>query len=212
MPAWSATAVDLFGPFLTRGETNKRSRGKAYGVLFNCVASRAVHVDIATDYSTEGFLMVLRRFVSIRGYPKLIFSCGSQLAAANKELKSIIEGVDKDRLREYGAEHGLERRFSAADALWQNGCSEALVKSVKKQSKLRGNWRSGSDVFELQTVCFEASNLVNERPIGIHRQVLATTNISVRIICFMAEHRQEYQVGRLKRQRTRGCVLSLCKD
>ena len=104
-PPWSSTAVDFFGPFQTRGETNKRSRGKAYGLLFNCMASRAVHVDIATDYSTEGFLMVLRRFVSIRGYPKHMFSdCGSQLASANKELKSIIEGVDQERLREFGAE------------------------------------------------------------------------------------------------------------
>ena len=70
-------------------------------MLFNCMASRAVHVDmIVTDYRMEGFLIVLRRFVSIRGYPKRMFSdCGSQLASANKELKSIIEGVDQERLR-----------------------------------------------------------------------------------------------------------------
>ena len=43
-PAWSATSVDFFGPFQTRGETNKRSHGKAYGLIFNCLASRAVHV------------------------------------------------------------------------------------------------------------------------------------------------------------------------
>ena len=42
--AWSATSVDFFGPFQTRGETNKRSHGKAYGLIFNCLASRAVHV------------------------------------------------------------------------------------------------------------------------------------------------------------------------
>lgn len=167
-PAWSATAVDFFGPFQTRGETNKRSRGKAYGLIFNCMVSRAVHVDVATDYSTEGFLMVLRRFVSIRGYPKLMFSdCGSQLAAADKELKSVIEGVSKDRLKEFGAEHGLEWKFAAADAPWQNGCSEALVKSVK--SAIKGAIGDQVLMFsELQTVCFEASNLVNERPIGIH--------------------------------------------
>lgn len=167
-PAWSATGVDFFGPFQTRGETNKRSRGKAYGLIFNCLASRAVYVDIATDYSTQGFLMVLRRFVSIRGYPKQIFSdCGSQLAAASKELKSVIEGLNKDRLREFGAEHGLEWRFTAADAPWQNGCSESLVKSVK--TAIKGAIGDQVLMFsEFQTVCFEAANLVNERPIGVH--------------------------------------------
>ena len=51
-PAWTATAIDFFGPFMTRGETNKRS----YSLVFNCLASRAVYavyVDVGTDYSTE---------------------------------------------------------------------------------------------------------------------------------------------------------------
>lgn len=167
-PAWSATAIDFFGPFMTRGETNKRSRGKAYGLLFNCLASRAVYVDIATDYSTEGFLMVLRRFISLRGFPKVLFSdCGSQLVAADKELKAVIKDLDQNQLREFGVENGLEWKFTAADAPWQNGCSEALVKLVKKAIK----GAIGEQVLtfsELQTVCFEAANLVNERPIGIH--------------------------------------------
>ena len=125
--------------------------------------------DVTTDYSTQGFLMVLRRFGSIRGYPTQLFSdCGSQLEAASKELKSVIESLDKDQLREFGAEHGLEWRFTAADAPWQNGCSESLVKSVK--TALKGAIGDQVLMFsEFQTVCFEAANLVNERPIGIHR-------------------------------------------
>ena len=91
-PAWSFTSLDFFGPFEIRGETNKRSRGKAYGVLFTCMLCRAVHLDLATDYSTNGFLIVLRRFMSLRGYPsKLRSDTGSQLVAANKELKAVIK-------------------------------------------------------------------------------------------------------------------------
>ena len=67
-PAWYATALDFFGPFKIKDEVKKRTTGKAYGIIFNCFASRAVHVEISPDYSTEKFLMVLRRFVSIRGY------------------------------------------------------------------------------------------------------------------------------------------------
>ena len=34
-------------------------------MIFNCLATSAVHVDLAADYSTEKILMVLRRFVSL---------------------------------------------------------------------------------------------------------------------------------------------------
>ena len=64
-PAWTCTAIDLFGPFKIRGEVKKRTTGKTYGVIFNCLGTRVGHVDLATDYSTEKFLMVLRRFASI---------------------------------------------------------------------------------------------------------------------------------------------------
>ena len=49
-PAWNATIIDFFGPIEIRGQVNKRSRGKVYGVLFNCLVSRAVFVDLSVDY------------------------------------------------------------------------------------------------------------------------------------------------------------------
>ena len=161
-PAWDSTSLDFFGPVEVRGEANKRSRGKAYGVLFNCLVSRAVYVDVATDYMTEEFLLVLRRFVSLRGYPSKVFSDpGSQLVAASKELKHVIKGLDVEKLKQFVVEKGLEWRFSPADDPWQNGCSEALVKSVKR-AIVGSIGQQVLTVTEMQTVCFEAANLVNE--------------------------------------------------
>ena len=160
--------MDFFGPFEVRGEVNKRTRLKVYGVLFDCLVSRAVYIDIATDYTTEGFLMVLRRFVSLRGYPSKIYSDpGSQLVCASKEMKEVISGLNVGEISQFGTDKGLEWKFSPADGPWQNGCAEALVKSVKKA--IIG--AIGTQVLtlpEIQTVCFEAANLVNERPIGRH--------------------------------------------
>jgi len=62
---------------------------------------------------------------------------------------------------------GLKWEFAPADAPWQNGVSEALVKSVKRAITAA----IGDHVMTflgLQTVCFEAANLVNERPSGRH--------------------------------------------
>ena len=66
--------------FITRGEVNKRSRGKAFGLILTCAASRAVHVDLLVDYSTDGFLQGFRRFMALRGSPSNVYSDpGSQL-------------------------------------------------------------------------------------------------------------------------------------
>ena len=63
-PAWDATALDFFGPFKIKDEVQKRTTGKAYGLIFSCLATRAVHADVSPDYSNEKFLMALRHFVS----------------------------------------------------------------------------------------------------------------------------------------------------
>ena len=167
-PAWSSTALDYFGPFQTRGEVNKRSRGKAYGVLFNCLLSRAVYIDVVPDYSTASFIMVLRRFVSLRGYPSKLYSDhGSQLTAASRELQAAVRDLNSDELRRFGAENGLEWEFSTPDAPWQNGCSEALIRSVKR-AILSVIGEQVLMFSELQTVFYEVANLLNERPIGRH--------------------------------------------
>ena len=71
-PAFLYVALDYFGPFVIKGEVQKRVRGKAYGVIITCMNSRAAHVDIAPDYSTDTFLQLFIRYASIRGWPQSI--------------------------------------------------------------------------------------------------------------------------------------------
>ena len=59
-PVFSNIGVDYFKPFNVKGEVQKRVTGKCYGVLFPCMCSRAVYADISNDYSTDGFLHVMR--------------------------------------------------------------------------------------------------------------------------------------------------------
>ena len=108
-PAWSAVSLDLFGPFVIRGEVNKRSRGKAYGLIINCLLTRAVHIDATPDYSTDSFLQALRRFMSFRGTPLEIFSDpGSQLQGAAKSLNPAVMDFNQQQLKEFGMKNGFE--------------------------------------------------------------------------------------------------------
>ena len=86
-PVFHNCATDIFGPFMIRDAVRRRVKGKGYGVIFTCLSTRAVHLELAESYDTDAFLGALRRFSSIRGYPATMHSDnGSQLVAANKEL------------------------------------------------------------------------------------------------------------------------------
>ena len=116
-------------------------------------------------YDTNSFLAAFKRFASIRGYPGTVYSDrGTQLVSADKELKNLL---NVNEVLQFGAKQGMNWSFTkSSDAPWQNGCSEALIKSVKRALFIM----IGDSVLtygELQTVLFEIANLLNERPIGM---------------------------------------------
>ena len=73
-PPFQSAGIDYFGPFKIRGEANRQVRGKYYGVIFTCMVSRAVYIDVSHDYSTDGYMQVLRRFSSTEAglQPRLV--------------------------------------------------------------------------------------------------------------------------------------------
>ena len=82
-PPFTYTGVDFFGRFQV-----KRGRGaeKAYGCLFTCFISRAVHIEDVSSLETDSFIQALRRFLSNRGYPKEIWSdSATNFAGAEKD-------------------------------------------------------------------------------------------------------------------------------
>ena len=167
-PPFQNVGLDYFGPFEVKGEVQKRIRGKGYGILLVCDSSRAVHAEIAQNFSTDAFLQALRRFGCMRGWPKRIHSDnGTQLVGATKELSSVISKLSWNEVEKFGHKFGTNWSFCPPDAPWQNGSTEALVKSIKRALKCV----MGEQIFtfaELQTVMYEAAQLVNQRPIGRH--------------------------------------------
>ncbi|XP_037773184.1 uncharacterized protein LOC119568819 [Penaeus monodon] len=92
---------------------------------------------------------------------------GTQLMAANKEIRKMTEKWSISQISKFGSHQGTTWSFNkSADAPWQNGVCEALIKSVKRLLVIV----VGENVLsfgELQTVMFEVANLLNERPIGL---------------------------------------------
>ena len=86
--------------------------------------------------NTTVFLQVLRRFFSYRGYPKLLISDnGSQMVGAERELRLMIEGLDKAKLKEFCADRGMKWQFTTPLAPHHNGCSDS--RELRNGSKER---------------------------------------------------------------------------
>ncbi len=63
-PPFTYCGMDCFGPFYIKEGRKELTR---YGLLFTCMCSRAVHVEMLDDLSTDAFINVLRTFIAIRG-------------------------------------------------------------------------------------------------------------------------------------------------
>ena len=157
--------LDLLGPFMTKGEVQKRITGKCYFVLYTDLSSRAIHLECVFGYSTEHFLLALNRFVHIRGWPSEIYSDpGSQLVGADNRLKTTWNEINQDDLIKKGAKQGTKWIFGPANSPWHQGAAEAMVKTVKKCLQFAIHSERLTPA-EYLTVAYEIANLVNERPI-----------------------------------------------
>ena len=79
-PAFFNTQGDIFGPFHSYSNINKRGTTKIWLVIFCCCTTGAVDIKVMEDYSTSSFILGFVRFSCKVGYPKnLMPDAGSQL-------------------------------------------------------------------------------------------------------------------------------------
>jgi hypothetical protein len=59
------TGIDYAGPiYLKTGTSRSKQRVKAYIALFICFTTKAIHIELVGDLTTESFLNALKRFIS----------------------------------------------------------------------------------------------------------------------------------------------------
>ena len=80
---------------MTIQERGKRHK-KRYSCLFTCLATRAVHLEIAFGLITDSFLNAIYRVASRRGLPYEVYSDnGTNFMGADRELQGLLSQVDK---------------------------------------------------------------------------------------------------------------------
>ncbi|XP_062704119.1 uncharacterized protein LOC115258504 [Aedes albopictus] len=68
--AFSHVGVDYAGPIMLKAACVRGVKTtKGYLAVFVCLSTRAIHLEVASDLSSDTFLGALKRFISRRGYP-----------------------------------------------------------------------------------------------------------------------------------------------
>ena len=137
---------------------------KSWVCLFTCAVTRAVHLELVSDSSTECFLLALRRFIARRGQPQMFVSDnGKNFRGASKELYSLYKAAE-NASRQLEKEN-FKWKFNAEKSPWWGGLFEAMVKIVKGAlKKTLGQRRLTFE--QLATVLTEVEQVVNSRPLG----------------------------------------------
>lgn len=162
--------VDYGGPILLKSsKLKKASTIKSYIALFICMSTKALHVELVTNLTTEDFLSALRRFISRRGKPAKIYSDnGTNFQGAAKELKQMYNFLqtkgNQNAITTSLANDSIEWHFIPPGSPNFGGLWEAGIKTVKSHIKrVIGDTRLTYD--EMYTLLVQIEGCVNSRPI-----------------------------------------------
>ncbi|XP_064638362.1 uncharacterized protein LOC135494372 [Lineus longissimus] len=161
--AFAHCGVDYGGPYLVK--VTRKMRDKRYLCLFTCLASRAVHLEVAFGLDTASFLNALSRMTARRGRPQVMVSDnGTNFRSADRELRELVNELDQERITNHLAEKGIEWRFNPPLGAHHGGVFEIMIKAAKKGLKAILGEAVVNDE-EFSTAVAEVEGLLNARPI-----------------------------------------------
>ncbi|XP_044747143.1 uncharacterized protein LOC123308514 [Coccinella septempunctata] len=165
---FATTGIDFAGPFhIKDGRTKNRKIIKCYLCIFVCFVTKAAHLELSEDLSSESFLKCLTRFVSRRGVCTDIYSDnGTNFVGTERELKIVLSNLENNsQFNDFLNLNRINWHFSPPHAPNFGGLWEACVKSTKFHLKrIVGNSHL---TFEgLYTVITQVEAVLNSRPLS----------------------------------------------
>lgn len=162
------SGVDFAGPLLTLMSKGRGAKlNKSYIAIFICMATKAIHLELVGDLTSESFIGAFHRFIARRGRCTHIWSDqGRNFVGANKELANAFMEARLELpgdLAEKLASDGTQWHFIPPYSPNFGGLWEAGVKSVKHHLK---RILTASLTFEeMTTVLCQIEACLNSRPL-----------------------------------------------
>lgn len=154
------SGMDCFGPFYVK---EGRRELKRYGLLFTCMCSQAIHLEVLDDLSTDAFINSLRCFIAIRGNVNKLYSDqGTNFVCAKREFVELMKGMNEEPVKELGCTFSMNPPASSH----MGGVWERQIRSVRSVlTSIQDQAANRLDTTSLRTFMYEVMAIVNSRPL-----------------------------------------------
>lgn len=163
--AFYSTGVDYAGPVTLRSALGRLPKlTKAWIAVFVCLSTRAIHLELVSDASTQTFIAALRRMIARRGMvAKMISDNATNFVGANNYFKAVVEQLEADAVQ-IENDTKIKWVFTTPGAPHQGGIYEAAVKSIKHHLiRIIGDTTLTFE--EYTTLLCQTEAYVNSRPL-----------------------------------------------
>ena len=154
------TGVNFFGPLMVRRGRNELKR---YGCLFTCLTTRAIHLEVTPDLTTNSFINSLGRFIARRGQVrKIISENGSNIVGCHNTLKDGILQWNHQQIHHNLRQRAIKCKFNPLCASHMGRIWERMIRAVR-QILLNILRNRPLDDDCLLTLMVEVEDIVNSR-------------------------------------------------
>ena len=161
--AFAKTGLDFTGAFEIKvGRATKRQ--KTYILLFTCMQTRAVHLEVTLAMDINKVVNAFTRFINMRGMPTDILSDNwKTFVSKDKELEQWVRNLDSEFIISQVSAK-ITWHFTPPHGPHHGGIYEILVKATKRCLRALCNYKD-LDKDEFDTFVSSVASLLNGRPI-----------------------------------------------
>lgn len=159
---FSVCGVDLGGPYLIKNSFLRNTKSiKAWLCVFICFSSKAMHLELVTELSTDSFLKAFKRFIARRGLCSEIFSDNATnfIGAEN-----VINQLEEREFQTFLVENKIKWNFIPPRSPHVGGLWESAVRLTKYHLKriLQNTLFTYED---FNTILAQVESIINSRPL-----------------------------------------------
>ncbi|XP_049873640.1 uncharacterized protein LOC126372107 [Pectinophora gossypiella] len=167
---FSIVGIDYCGPFQVKQSSLRRSVvSKGYVIVFVCFVTKSVHLELASDMTSQCFIAALKRFISRRGLPRVIHCDNAKtFKGADNSLKELYKlhssAQHQSTVINFASSKGIKFDYIPSYSPTFGGLWEAAVKSAKFHFKRI----IGPSIFnyeEFNTIIISVEGILNSRPL-----------------------------------------------
>ena len=133
------------------------------------MSSRAVHIEMLDDMTTDAFINALRCFIALRGTVRQLRSDqGTSFMGAQHELATSLKEINERRVQQFLEAHGCDFVTNVPSSSHMGGVWERQIRTIRNiLTAILCQNNSRLDNSSLRTFLYETMAIVNSRPLAI---------------------------------------------